>query len=128
MSGNILARETLQMLLDYPERVYPEPEVLDPKAKKKVDKDKKVKKRKKKEPAFPTPEWALELDAVINKVKSMEQLAADRDNLKLNDDFIKKVNEQLGRFKKEIAFRKAQLDEARIEAELKALKKKKKKK
>lgn len=83
------------MLLDYPERVYPEPEVVDPKAKKKVDKDKKVKKKKKKEPAFPTPEWALELDAVINKVKSMEQLAGDRENLKLNDDFIKKVNEQL---------------------------------
>lgn len=32
------------------------------------------------------------------------------------------------RFKKEIAFRKAMLEEARIEAELKALKKKKKKK
>lgn len=59
------------MLLDYPERIYPEPEIVDPKAKKKVEKEKK-KKKKKKEPAFNTPEWALELDAVINKVKSME--------------------------------------------------------
>lgn len=73
MSGNILARETLQMLLDYPIRIYPEPE--DPNDKKKKankKEEKKVKKRKKKEPKFDTPEWALELDAVINKVKSME--------------------------------------------------------
>ena len=32
--------------------------------KKKADVKKKAK-RKKKEPAFPTPDWALELDAVI---------------------------------------------------------------
>lgn len=83
------------MLLDYPERVYPEPEVLDPKKKnnKKVEKDKKVKKKRKKEPAFNTPEWATEIEAVINKVKLMEQLAADRDNLHLDEDFIKKVSE-----------------------------------
>lgn len=58
------------MLTDYPIRDYPEPEETDPKKKKKEEK-KKVKK-KKKEPAFPTPEWALELDAVIQKVKNME--------------------------------------------------------
>ena len=51
MSGNILARETLKMLLDYPERPdgYPEPEDPNDKKKKQVKKDdKKVKKRKKK--------------------------------------------------------------------------------
>ena len=72
------------MLLDYPERIYPEEE--DPNDKKKKD-NKKVpppKKRKKKEPAFPTPEWAVELQAVIDKVKNMEQLAADKINLKLD--------------------------------------------
>ena len=53
MSGNIKAREILQMLLDYPEREYPVVEVVDPK------------KKKKKEPPFPTPDWALELDSVI---------------------------------------------------------------
>ena len=131
MSGNILARETLNMLLDYPERIYPEPEDPDPKKaaanKKKAEKEKK-KKRKKKEPAFNTPDWALEIEAVILKVKSMEQLAGDKVTLQLDEDFIKKVNEQLSRFKKEISFRKAQIEEARIEAELKALKKKKKKK
>lgn len=79
MSGNIKARETLQMLRDYPPREYPEPEEADPKNKgKKAPPPPPPKKKKKKEPAFPTPEWALELDAVITKVKQMEQLAADR--------------------------------------------------
>jgi hypothetical protein len=58
------------MLLDYPEREYPEPE--DPNDKKKDKKKDPPKKKRKKEPAFPTPEWALELDAVTNKVKQME--------------------------------------------------------
>jgi hypothetical protein len=85
MSGNILARETLQTLLDYPERIYPEEE--DPNDKNKKDSKKAPpppKKRKKKEPAFPTPEWAVEIQAVIEKVKNMEQLAADKINLKLD--------------------------------------------
>ena len=128
MSGNIHARDTFQMLLDYPERIYPEPEEMDPKKKKKEDKKKPVKKKRKKEPAFNTPDWAQDISAVVEKVKSMEQLSQDKVNLQLDDEFIKKVNEQLQRFKKEIAFRKAQIEEARIEAELKALKKKKKKK
>ena len=34
MSGNIKAREILQMLLDYPQREYPEMEIFDPKKKK----------------------------------------------------------------------------------------------
>jgi len=50
-------------LEEYPIRIYPEPEETDPKKKKKEEKKKKG--RKKKEPAFATPEWALELDAVI---------------------------------------------------------------
>ena len=72
------------MLLDYPERIYPEPEDPDPKKaaanKKKAEKEKK-KKRKKKEPAFNTPEWAAELESVISKCKSMDQLANDKVNL-----------------------------------------------
>jgi hypothetical protein len=55
MNGNIKARDTLKMLLDYPEREYPEPEE-DVKGK-----DKKgalPKKKKKKEAPFPTPDWA----------------------------------------------------------------------
>lgn len=70
MKGNIQAREILQMLVDYPQREYPEPEQLDKNGKpiKKKD-DPKVKKKKKKEPPFPTPEWAIELQSVVNQVK-----------------------------------------------------------
>ena len=126
MSGNIKARKTLQMLMAYPEREYPEPE--DPNDKKAKDKKAPPKKKKGKGPAFPTPDWAEELDAVIQKVKEMEQLSNDRQNLKLDDSFIVNVNSQLQRFKKEIAYRKSVDEEARLEAELKALKKKAKKK
>ena len=125
MSGNIKARETLQMLLDYPEREYPEPEEID---QKKKDKKAPPKKKKKKADNFPTPEWAEELDAVIKKVNEMQTLVQDRENLKLDDEFIGRVTEQLQRFKKEIKFRKDAEEEARLEAELKAAKKAKKKK
>lgn len=92
MSGNIKARETLQMLLDYPEREYPEPEEIDPKKK---DKKAPPKKKKKKADNFPTPEWALELDDVVKKVNEMRSLIQDKDNLKLDDEFIGRVTEQL---------------------------------
>ena len=67
MSGNIRAREILQMLMDYPEREYPVVEVVDPKKKKSAGKkeEEKKKKKKKKEAPFPTPDWATELEAVI---------------------------------------------------------------
>jgi len=68
MSGNIKARDILNMMLDYPEREYPEVEIIDPKKKKaavKKEEDKKKKpKKKRKEPPFPIPEWANELEAV----------------------------------------------------------------
>ena len=92
VSGNIKARETLQILLDYPEREYPELDNVDPKKKKDVKKA-PPKKKKKKEAPFPIPEWATELDAVVAKVKSMEMLASDKDNLQLDDDFLVKVQE-----------------------------------
>jgi len=92
MSGNIKAREILQMLLDYPEREYPEMEVFDPKKKKGAAPAKKEEvkkpKKKKKEPPFPTPEWALELDAVIAQVRNMESLLADAENLHLTPEFM----------------------------------------
>jgi hypothetical protein len=68
MNGNIRAREILQMLLDYPEREYPVIEVVDPKKKKsavKKDEKEKKKKKKKKEPPFPIPEWATELQSLV---------------------------------------------------------------
>lgn len=77
------------MLVDYPEREYPEPE--DPNDKKK---DKKAPpKKKKKGPPFPTPPWAEEINEVEKKVSLMRKLAGDRVNLKLDDGFITNVNE-----------------------------------
>lgn len=55
----------------------------------------------------------------------METLLADAENLHLTQEFIQKVNLELSRFKKEIAFRKMQDEEARLEAEAKAAAKKK---
>jgi len=70
MNGNIRAREILQMLLDYPERIYPEVEEMDPKKKKQAKKedDKKKKKKKRKEPPFPIPEWAIELEQLVQQI------------------------------------------------------------
>lgn len=48
--------------------------------------------------------------------------------LHLEQDFLEKTEEQLARFKKEIAYRKMKEEEDRLEAEAKALAKKKKKK
>jgi hypothetical protein len=90
MSGNILARDTLEMLVDYPIREYPEIE--DENSKKGKEK-KPVKKKKKKEPPFATPEWALVLETVIEKVKLMDKLSQDKDNLKLDEEFIAQVIE-----------------------------------
>lgn len=126
MAGNIKARETLEMLRGYPERDYPEPE--DPNLKEKGKKGQVQKKKKKKEPPFPVPDWAEDLNDVIKKVDSMRQLSNDKSNLKLTPEFITRVDDQLTRFKKEISYRKQLEEEARIEAELKALKKKGKKK
>jgi len=116
--------------MEYPIREYPEPEPVDAKGKpiKQKEDPKKKKKRKKKEPAFATPDWALELDAVQKQYKKIEGLSHNAKELHLNKEFLQKVDEQLKRFKIEIAFRKGKEEEARLEAEAKALAKKKKKK
>ena len=129
MNGNIRAREILQMLLDYPVREYAEPEVLDPKKKKQVKKEeeKKKKKKKRKEPPFPIPEWAIDLEQLIQQVGQMNSLVGEAENLNLDEAFVASVNDQLKRFKKEIGFRKQQEEEKRLEEEARKAKKKKKK-
>lgn len=73
MQGNISAREILGLLEEYPIREYPEPE--DPNDKgKKQEKKPPAKKKKKKEPAFILPEWAAELEVVIDKRNKIEKL------------------------------------------------------
>ena len=113
------------MLVEYPIREYPEPEQLDKSGKPIKKDDKKPKKKKKKEPPFPLPEWANELEAVQKQVRLIDQLSKQSQELHLTKEFLSGVDEQLKRFKKEIAFRRAQEEEARLEAEAKALAKKK---
>ena len=85
MNDNIVAHETLQLLLDYPIREYPEPEPLDAKGKPlKAKDDKKKPKKRKKEPAFPTPEWALQLENVQHTVKKISDLAQRAEELNLD--------------------------------------------
>ena len=107
MNDNITARETLQLLLDYPIREYPEPEPLDAKGKpiKTKDDKKKPKKRKKKEPAFPTPAWAEQLEDVQKTVKKISELAGRAQELNLEQDFLTQTEEQLKRFKQEIQYK-----------------------
>ena len=66
-------------------------EVVDPKKKKQAKKEEPKKKKRKKEPPFPIPDWAGELDALIAKIKEMEALIADSENLSLEEEFIQKV-------------------------------------
>lgn len=134
MNANILARETYEMLHLYPTREYPEVEPVDPKTgkplKDKGGKDKKgaPKKKKKKEPPFPLPTWAIELEDVQKTVKQIKDLVARAEELHLEPDFLAQVDLELKRFHMEINFRKMRDEEDRLEAEAKALAKKKKKK
>ena len=77
MNDNIEARHIMEDLLAYEEREYPEADPVDPKTGKplKPKDDKKKKKKKRKEPAFPLPEWAIDLENVVTHVKRIEQLA-----------------------------------------------------
>jgi len=124
MQGNLKAREVLKMLQDYPIREYPEPEETDPK--KKTKEDPKKKKKKKREPPFPYPTWAEELEAVEQQIKLINSLIKNAAELQLSPDFLADSKEQLARFKQEVGFRKQQEEDLRLEAEAKALAKKKK--
>jgi len=124
MQGNLKAREVLKMLQDYPIREYPEPEEMDPK--KKTKEDPKKKKKKKKEPPFPYPTWAEELEAVEQQIKLINSLIKNAIELQLSQEFLSDSKDQLVRFKMEVSYRKQLEEDARLEAEAKALAKKKK--
>lgn len=125
MSGNIESRDILNCFLDYPDREWPEEEDIDPKK----NKDKKAKPKKKKKVVQPNyPDWGEDLDGVRKKVDQMRKLIADKVNLKLDDIFVQDVDAHIKKMTKEINWRQKLLDIEREEAELKALKKKQKKK
>lgn len=98
MKGNLQSREIYALLEAYPEREYPAPEPLDKNGKPlKKDKNEKPKK-KKKEPPFPTPEWATELEAVQQKVKMLHGLIANSSELQLDKEFLGRADVELKRF------------------------------
>jgi hypothetical protein len=102
MSGNIESRHILEMFMDYPEREWPEEEIVDPK--KKADKKAKPKK-KKKQPQLNYPDWGEDLDNVRQTVDKMRKLIADKVNLKLTDEFVQSVDSQIKKMTKEINYR-----------------------
>lgn len=100
MSKNIRAREILDLLEQYPPREYPEEPEPDPKNKGKSAPPPPKKKKKKKEPPFPMPEWAKELQTVIDEVNNLKTLLGDKENLSLNEEFEHKCAVVFDRFKK----------------------------
>ena len=90
MAGNIQAHETLQMLIAYPVRQYADfdDEGGDKKAKKGKAAPPKAKNKKKKDAPFNYPAWAERLEDCIATRDRMEELAKDRENLKLDDEFM----------------------------------------
>ena len=48
------------------------------------------------------PDWAVELDAVVQKVKLIENLIQQAEHLHLEKAFLQNVDTELKRFKKEI--------------------------
>ena len=63
-------------------------------------------KKKKKEPPFATPEWAKDLNALIEKVNNMKKYVGMSQDLGLDEEFLTQAKDQLKRFAKEIPFRK----------------------
>ena len=122
---NLSANELLGLFVEYPLREYPVVEVVDPKKKKKAaSPPPKKKKKKKKEPPFIIPEWAKELNVLVEKVNEMKGYVAKYTELGLKEDFLVKSKEQLARFAKEIPFRREEEETLRKLEEEKAKKKK----
>ena len=89
---------------------------------------KKKKKKKKKEPPFIVPDWAKDLNVLIEKVNNMKKYVGIYKDLGLDEEFKNKAKEQLVRFGKEVSFRKEEEETLRKLEEEKAAKKAKKKK
>ena len=134
MKENIEAHYILRLFLDYPLREYPEPVLLDSRGRKIPPKtppapkeEAKKNTKKKKEPKFLIPEWALELPALITQVDNLDILMKKAQHLELSNDFLDQAKENIVRMKKEIRFRQQQEEELRIIAEKKAAERKKNK-
>ena len=134
MKENIEAHYILRLFLDYPLREYPEPIQVDSRGRKIPPKTppapkEEVKKnvKKKKEPKFLIPDWAIDLSALITQVDNLDKLMKKCQHLELSNDFIDQAKENMIRMKKEIKFRQQQEEELRLIAEKKAADRKKNK-
>lgn len=101
-------KDILGRFTEYPQRIYPDPPLLDKKGK--PIKDPKAAKapppkKKKKGPQFLTPEWATDLSAVRQEYQKMDQLLKQAQELNLSEEFIAEAQTEMKRFKKEIDFR-----------------------
>ena len=85
------------------------------------------KKKKKKEPPFPIPEWAKDLNVLVEKVGNMKKYVASYKDLGFDETFVKEAKEKLKRFAKEIPFRREEEEAARKLEEERLAKKNKKK-
>lgn len=86
------------------------------------------KKKKKKEPPFLVPDWAQDLNVLVEKVTEFNGYLSEFKQIGLDEEFQKTGKDQYIRFwKKEIPFRKNEEEEKRRIEEEKAAKKKKKK-
>jgi len=129
MKRNIKAKDLLKGFLDYPLREwYPQPYYLDIKTHKPMDAatrkplDPKLlippkPKKGKKAPKFVLPDWALATLELGNRIKQLEELLTQKDEILLDEEFLAKSAEQLERLKKEHKYRRLVDEEERWKAE-----------
>ena len=117
MNRSIRAQDILLLFEEYPVRPdpYPDPLVIDFKTKKPLDPETKKptdpanllpKKKKKKDPKFVIPEWATELKDLNDTIKQEEELLSIREELGLDAELCKKIEEKVALMKKESRYRK----------------------
>jgi hypothetical protein len=139
MSKNIDANTIISNFCNYPIRDwYPPPHYIDAKTKKAMDpvtkkpidpallKPPPVKKKKgKKTPKFVIPDWGVDTAELGKAIKKLEDLLLQVGDIEVDGEVLAKSTEQMTRMKQEFKYRKQLDEDARLEAEKKAKKKKK---
>ena len=140
MEKHLHAREIVKRFLEYPEREGGYPLIryrFDLKSGKKVDRatgkpidPTKIfaplpKRRGKKAPKWVIPDWALETVQLNINMKTLNEYLANREELELDEDFLKAAQTALPRMKEEYELRIEIDKETKFEDEKKAKKKKK---
>jgi len=137
MRKNIEATTIINNFCSYPQRDwYPPPYYLDPKTKKPMDaatrkpidpallKPPPVKKKGKKAPKYVIPDWATDTAELGRCIKRLEELLLEVSEINISEESLKRSTEELERMKKEWKYRRQLDEEAKLEAEKNAKKKK----